>query len=313
MRAVRADGTGVAVVDVDEPTGDGVLIDVVAAGICGSDLHLLDAGFLTVTPGHEIAGFTPDGTAVAIEPMFSCGACVSCLGGEEPYCDDAMPNTMGIGIDGGMAQRVIVPERFLVPLASGVSPHDAALVEPLAVTVRSMGRVGVGAGRRVCVIGAGPIGLAAVAVAKHWGADVSLVARHDHQVEAGLRLGASVATDEPFDIVVDAAGSSASLAEAVRRTRKGGTVGIPATYWSPVEMPGMEMGMKEVSLVPSITYGHTTGPRDVEVAAAVLAATPAFPEAVITHRFALEDAATAFETARDRSAGAIKVVLEPLQ
>ncbi len=66
MRAVRPDGTDVKVVDVEEPQGEGVVVDVVAAGICGSDLHLLDAGFLQVTPGHEIAGRTSDGTAVAI-------------------------------------------------------------------------------------------------------------------------------------------------------------------------------------------------------------------------------------------------------
>ena len=79
MRAVRAHDRVVEVVDVPRPAGDGVRVRIRSAGICGSDLHLVDTGFpLGHTLGHELAGVTPDGTAVAIEPILPCGECANC-------------------------------------------------------------------------------------------------------------------------------------------------------------------------------------------------------------------------------------------
>lgn len=311
MKALRAIDGQVRLVDEPEPRGDGVVVTIRSAGICGSDLHLLDGGMLTVIPGHELAGTTPDGAAVAIEPLLSCGTCAACLDHREPHCPTALENTMGIGVDGGMAERVVVDPRFLVPLAPGVSVDDACLVEPLAVAVRALGRAGVAAGQRVVVIGGGPIGLCAVAVARWLGAQVELVARHDHQRGAGERLGAGPATDRPAPIVIDAAGTQSALDEAVQRCDRGGTVGVAATYWEPVTLPGLAMGLGEISLVPSVTYGHTTGPRDVEVSARILAEVPHIARVLITHRFPLDAGPEAFAAARDRVGGARKVVLDP--
>ena len=73
MKAVQVNDGVVSVENVSEPRGDGVIVDVRTVGICGSDLHLIDAGMMSVIPGHEIAGVTRDGTQIAIEPMLSCG------------------------------------------------------------------------------------------------------------------------------------------------------------------------------------------------------------------------------------------------
>ena len=310
MRAVQVfDGT-ISVNDVSEPRGEGITVDVRSVGICGSDLHLIDSGMMAVTPGHEISGVTRDGTQVAIEPMLSCGQCKYCLDGEEPYCDDSLPRTFGIGIDGGMAERIVVPERFLIPLDPRVDIRDAFLTEPLAVAIRSLGRVGVTKGDRVCIVGAGTIGLCCVAVAVFMGATVELESRHSHQLEAGIRLGASESSDQPARIVIEAAGTSSALSRAVEKCRKGGVVAIPSTYWDPVEIPALTMGMKEVSLVPSITYGHTTGPRDFDLAMSVLADSPELGKALVTHRYPLDGAPEAFEKARDRRNGVIKVAID---
>ena len=75
-------------------------------------------------------------------------------------------------------------------------------------------------------------------------------------------------------------------------------------------LPGMALCLKEVNIVPSSLYAKRGLTRDFDVAAGIVASTPAFASAMITHRFSLDDAPRAFETARDRSAGAIKVVLE---
>ena len=76
-------------------------------------------------------------------------------------------------------------------------------------------------------------------------------------------------------------------------------------------MPGLAMGMKEVTLMPAFLYSRGAVSRDIDAAAATLAATPELPRAIITHRFPLDAAAEAFATAASRASGAIKVVLEP--
>lgn len=83
MRAVRYRDGEVAVTDV-APVREGTRIRVAAAGICGSDLHLISSPGLapTVTLGHEVAGVTDDGTPVAVEPLAPCGSCPPCLAGE---------------------------------------------------------------------------------------------------------------------------------------------------------------------------------------------------------------------------------------
>ena len=316
MRAARVteDSSGVEVVDVADPVPgpDDVLVRVAAAGICGTDLHLLASGLISgLVPGHEIAGYAPDGRPVAVEPTITCQACEYCLRGDNSLCAEALTGLMGVGADGGMAESISVPERLLVELPAGLAVGDASLVEPTAVAVRGLQLCGLAAGDRVSIIGGGTIGLCAVAVARSMGASVELVARHDHQRSAGERLGAGEPTDQPAPLVVDAAGTTGSLAEAADRCSPGGTVLALATYWDATELPGLPMSAKEISLRSSIVYGRTAGFRDMDLAATIVATTPELARALITDRFPLEGAPEAFERAGDRSSGVIKVVIEP--
>jgi threonine dehydrogenase-like Zn-dependent dehydrogenase len=310
LRAVRCSGGSVEVVEVPAPRGDGVRVRIRSAGICGSDLHLVERFPPTATLGHEMAGITSDGTPVAIEPIVPCGACPACAAGDYNRCAQGPGIVMGTGRDGGMADEVLVPERCLVPLPAGVAPADACLVEPLAVAVHGMRRAHVSGGARVAVIGGGSIGLCAVAVASHAGAEVALEARHDAQRAAGERLGA-VAAAGSYDLVVDAAGTRSALARAALLARPGGTLLLLATYWGGLELPGFAVCLKEVAVVPASMYARDGASRDVEVAAAILAARPAIAQALVTHRFPLDAAREAFAAAGDRAGGAIKVVLEP--
>jgi 2-desacetyl-2-hydroxyethyl bacteriochlorophyllide A dehydrogenase len=318
MRAVRCAG-GVPVV-VNEPeasggagtaAGDGVRVKVASAGICGSDLHLL-AWNLPAVMGHEFAGTLADGTPVAVEPIVPCGTCAACRSGDTQRCVIGPSMVMGVGRDGGMAESCVVPASCLVRLPGGVATRDACLVEPLAVAVHGVRRGHVHGNHHVGVIGGGSIGLAAVAAAQSAGARVDLAARHDRQREAGDRLGAGVIKEREYDVVIEAAGTASSLAQAVERCRPGGTIVLLGTYWdSDVSFPGVSLCVKEISLVPASMYGRAGPSRDIDVAATLLAMRPEIAEALITHRFPLDAAAEAFAVARDRSAGAIKVVLEP--
>jgi len=296
---------------VDPPSADAVSVRVVSAGICGSDLHLVAGAFpVKGTLGHEFAGVLPDGRPVAIEPLAACGHCEFCLAGDYNLCRRGPSILLGLERDGGMADRVAVPPGSIVPLPSGLEPRDACLVEPLAVAVHGMRLAGLRGAQRVAIVGAGTIGLCAVAAALAGGAQVGLLARHEAQREAGRRLGAGE-IDGEYPLVVDAAGTRSALERAVSLCRPGGTLLLLASYWDGLELPGFAVALKEIRVVPASMYARDGTARDVDVAAALLATRPAVAETLITHRFPLDAASEAFAVAADRASGAIKVVLEP--
>jgi threonine dehydrogenase-like Zn-dependent dehydrogenase len=311
MRAVRIVNGGIEVVDVPSPSGDGVRVRIRAAGICGSDLHMLEHGYHPpVTLGHELAGELRDGTPVAIEPLVPCGACELCAVGDYNLCRSAPSMIVGIMRDGGMAEELLVPERCLVPLPAGVAARDASLVEPLAVCLHGLRKAGLHGGQRVAVVGAGSIGLLAVAAARASGAEVGLVARHEAQAAAGERLGARPAAGE-YDAVVECAGTESALQTCCELAKPGAVLVLLSSYRDGFTLPGFILMLKELRVQPSSMYGRHAAGRDIDGAAALLAGMPDLPRTVITHRLPLDAAAEAFRIARDRQAGAIKVVLEP--
>ncbi|MEQ8719360.1 MAG: alcohol dehydrogenase catalytic domain-containing protein [Acidimicrobiales bacterium] len=310
MKAVRSREGEIVTVETDRPHGDGVRVRMASAGVCGSDLHMHDLGLLPpdVTIGHEVAGFLADGRAVAVEPITGCGVCPQCLEGRHNICKSAGAGVLGFGRNGGMAEEVLVDASQIVPLASGLDVTTASLVEPLGVAVHALRMVDARPPQRILVIGAGPIGLCALAVARHVGLECAIVTRHDAQQRAAEMLGASPATDEPYDLVIEAAGSKSALADAVARCRRGGTVVLLGMYWGTIEAPGIAVCLREISIVPAAMYGVGPTGRDIDAAAAVLATHPVIADALITHRFPLDASAEAFAAAADRVGGAIKVV-----
>ena len=312
MRAVRVSNGGVEVTEVPDPSGAGVRVRVRSAGICGSDLHMLQIGLpISSTLGHEVAGELPDGTPVAVEPLGPCGHCEFCVTGDYNLCVVGLEMIYGIGRDGGMADEMLVPERCIVGLPAGVSAANACLVEPLAVAVHGLRNVGLRGGQRAAIVGGGSIGLCALAVATQTGAEVTLVARHDAQRAAADRLGAR-AESGTYDVVVDAAGTTSALEKAVQLCRPGGTLLLLASYWDGMmTLPAMALCMKEVRIVPSLMYRRLGTARDIDIAASLLGSRPEIPDVLISHRMSLDAAPEAFRIAADRKSGAIKVVLEP--
>ncbi|MDX2167883.1 MAG: alcohol dehydrogenase catalytic domain-containing protein [Deltaproteobacteria bacterium] len=312
MRAVRVGANGgIEVVDVPAPSGDGVRVRMKSASICGSDLHMIEHGAtMGFTLGHELAGELDDGTPVGIEPLVPCGACECCVAGDYQLCRSAPQMIFGIMRDGGMADELIVPPRCLVPLPSGIPVRDACLIEPLAVCIHGLRKAGVHGGLRVAVVGGGSIGLCAVAAARFAGAEVGLEARYDAQKAAGERLGARP-IDGEYDVVLECAGSDSAVSRVCELAKPGGVIVLLSSYWGPLTLPAFLVMLKELRLQPSSMYGRHAAGRDIEGGAALLASNKEIAPALITHRLPLEAAPEAFQIARDRKAGAIKVVLEP--
>ena len=308
MRAVRIGDHGPEVMDVDEPTGEGVTMEVVASSICGTDISFAAMGMSGFTYGHEFAGLV-DGVPFAVEPTLFCGSCAECQDGHTQRCVGDHAN-LGIFVDGGLADRVRVPEQNLVALPAGLFVDDACLVEPGSVAWHGVARAAVQSGERVVVVGGGSIGLLAVASLSSKGFAVDLEARYPHQREAGERLGAGTPSGE-YDVVIDAAGSESGLARAAELARPGARVVLLGVYHGLLPAPGAITLVKELSWVGAMAYERHGDVREVDEVAAMLATRPEVAETLITHRFPLHDAAEAFRVAADRSAGAIKVVLTP--
>ena len=139
---------------------------------------------------------------------------------------------------------------------------------------------------------------------------MDLLARHPAQIDAGRRLGAGAPQGE-YDLVVDAAGSSAAVASALELARPGGAVLLLAVYFGEVPLLGVPLLSKELTVLNAMAYSHHGGGSDFGAAVALLAAHPEIADTLITERFPLDEAAQGFRTAADRAAGSIKVVLEP--
>ncbi|HEY6532604.1 MAG TPA: alcohol dehydrogenase catalytic domain-containing protein [Acidimicrobiales bacterium] len=299
-----------SVVDVDVPDGPGELVAVRSASICSSDFKYIAHGSTSII-GHELAGVTEDGRAVAIEAIFGCGECDLCREGRYNLCPTTGREQLGFGVDGGMSEWFRVPSRALVELPAGVDPANACLVEPLAVSWHGCVLAGVGEGMRVAVVGGGAVGLMAVAAARGLGAgEVSLEARYPHQIERGERLGATAPSGR-YDVVMEAAGTASSLHRATQLVERGGAMGVLGVFDPGTEWPYWSWLMKEVRTFPAVGYGRHEHGRDVDDAARLLAANPDLVDTLITHRFPIEDAPEAFRVAADKATGAVRVVVEP--
>jgi len=310
MKAVKRTADGVVALEVPEPEGDGVIVHVRAAGICGSDINALAYGPSPVTPGHEFGGVLADGTHVAVSPSRSCGLCAPCGRGDTNLCVRTMELLHGFGIDGGMAERVLVDPASVLRLPDGLPVEALALVEPISIGVHGLHRAGVEAGMRVLVVGSGSIGLGALLAARWMGVDIDVAARHPHQRDAADALGGRLSVRDEYDLVVDTVGSQAALDESLQRARAGGTVLALGGWATPVRVGVVPM-LKEINLVSAILCAHHHGAWEFEHAAEVISRFPDACSVMVTHRFPLDRAREAFAVAGDKSTGAIKVQFHP--
>ena len=338
--AVAHDGNRLSVeeIPIPVPAPGEVRVRVTACGICGSDLHFYRAGMWApgATPGHEITGEidalgdgvegVATGDAVAIEPLRSCGRCDSCRAGLDAICRESQ--IYGIHRPGGLAEYVCVPAKRLFALPPDLDPRIAALSEPMAVVVHGLRRGGLAPGERVLVLGAGSLGLLSVVAARAMGAsDVWLTARHPHQAELGVELGATrvlneadaspFALDElgkeaPVDLVVETVGGKAdTLISAGTAVRPGGTISVLGVFMGRIEIEPLSLFMKENTLTFSNCYSHPAEDPDFAKAVALVCDHRDALTAVTTHESRLEQVEEAFVMASDKKAGAVKVTVLP--
>ena len=309
MKAIQISNKSPHLVNLPEPKGDGIKINIRVASICSSDLHLMGNGWAeNRILGHEFAGFTEDGTAVAIEPIIACGCCDFCDDGYHNHCSK-QAQLLGVGLDGGMAESIIVPANTLVPIPSGLAIENASLIEPLAVALHGLNRANINHKDKILVIGAGAIGLMTVIALYARGHHCDLVARYDHQQKIADHYQASTDITDGYSLVIDAVGNSDSVQQASQKLRPMGRILMLGSFWDGANLD-LQFSAKELTIIGAATYRCGSSQHDFAEAASILANDASIARNMITHRFPLEGCDEAFNTASDRSQGSVKVVFD---
>ena len=307
---------------------------VSAAGICGSDMHVLGGGLLPnegIRPGHEVACIVDDvgddvtverGSLVTVEPIHGCGACAHCQTGFPNRC--TAWSLFGLTAPGGMAEFFNVPEACVHVLPIDLDRNVAALAEPMAVCFRGIRRGEVCVGSRVAVLGSGTIGLLSILVAKDAGAsEVFATARYPKQAELARALGATqvfdtggalleTVGDELIDVVIETVGGTAeTLTEAVTIARSGARIVVLGAFEGAPSIPALALVMRELTLVGSFCYARDRRVGEFALTTELLLRHRDVLAELITHRFSLDQVREAFDAAGDRKSGAIKVQVMP--
>jgi propanol-preferring alcohol dehydrogenase len=277
-----------------------VLVHVRAAGVCHTDLHLID-GVPTPTPvplvlGHEIAGVVarvgdgvPDrwqvGDRVMVYYYDGCGACRWCRSDQENLCPELRAK-WGFDTDGGYCEYLAIPSRCLVPVPPGCSDAEAATIGCSGTTgvhvIESIGHVG--SGSRVVIIGAGGIGLSCAQVALALGATVAVVEPRESARTAAEKSGvvATVHPDDPeaaetiraamggeaADVVVDAVGGRTTPMLAIGLVRRAGTIVLVGYTGERAEIDLNAVITRELRLRGSVGATRSDARRALELAAA---------------------------------------------
>ncbi|MCB9113169.1 MAG: zinc-dependent alcohol dehydrogenase family protein [Anaerolineales bacterium] len=312
--------------DVPTPKSMELVIQVMASGICGTDLHIFRGEYLgsyPVIPGHEFSGVIVAvgdnvsrfkvGDRVAVEPNIACDNCVNCLNNRQNFCLNWQ--AVGVTLPGGMEQFVAVPEKAAFNI--GDLPFEyGAFVEPLSCVVHGVERAHISMGDHVAVLGAGPIGNLLLQMARLQGAaKITMLESNPGRAELARQLGADhvvMSMDEmqidTYDVVIDATGAIPVMNRSVDFVRKGGTVllfGVPPSGKN-LEMEGFKIFQKGLTVLSSYT-----SVRNSYQAVELLRSGQIRVDALISHRLPLEDLPKALEMIESRDPSVKKVIIQP--
>ncbi len=336
MRRVEVAAVGeVRLIEAETPAplAGEVLVRTRRVGICGSDLHALAGTHpfidLPYAPGHEVVGTVealgPDaagfsvGDRVLVEPNLVCGKCGPCRSGRYNLC--LRLQVFGCQTPGAMADFFTIPTGRLHAVPEALSDEEAALVEPLSTAMHATRLAGEIAGRRVVILGAGPIGLLTLAVALRAGAaDVTVTDLVESKRRRAERIGATRTYDGadpdvpgllrerfdgPADLAFDCVSSQASVEQAIEIAVNGGKVIVIGVARGPARLPLHLIQDREVALQGSAMYVGT----DVRAAIALMEAHAVPTAEIVTSTFELGEAERAFAVARDPDQAKVHLVV----
>lgn len=272
-------------VKIPEVKSGQVLLQIKRIGICGSDIHVYHGlhPYVTypLTQGHEVSGKIVAlgegvdefhiGQKVTIEPQIYCGKCYPCTHGKYNLCENL--KVMGFQDVGTASEYFAIDVSKVTPLPDQVTYDEGAMIEPLAVTVHACRKAGDVKGKKVVVLGAGPIGILLCQSLKAFGAlEVMITDVSDYRLEIAKECGAdyiyntkkidfSKALIECFgedkaDIIYDCAGNDITMNQAIQNARKGSIIILVAVYEGMAKVDLAKLNDSELDLNTSMMYRH---------------------------------------------------------
>lgn len=262
--------------DAPKANAGEVVVKVSATGICAGDMYIYRGSNpyaqYPVIGGHEIAGHVHEvgdgvsgisaGELVVVEPFIGCGKCYACRAGKPNCCDHL--RIIGIHQPGGFAEYVVGPATNIHKVPAGLSPAWASFAEPVAIGVQATRRGEVHEGDTVLILGAGPIGLALIEVAKAKGASVFVTDIALERLAFAETLGAialksddmllskvmEITQGEGMPCVIEAAGNAKAMESTVDLVANGGRIVIVGLLkrGQMIQWPGLDLTRKEVTI-----------------------------------------------------------------
>jgi 2-desacetyl-2-hydroxyethyl bacteriochlorophyllide A dehydrogenase len=235
------------------------LLRVRAIGICGTDIHAFAGNqpFFQYPRilGHELAlevieseSFA-EGDLVTIIPYFNCETCDACQQAKPNCCENIQ--VFGVHIDGGMREYISVEDRFILA-GNGLTTDELALVEPLSIAAHGLRRGKIRAGEKVLVMGAGPIGLFTILLAKIQGAQVEVAEPNAARLAFCTEtLGVSAAYQTSYQAVIDATGNRAAIESGFAKITHGGQYILIGLQKEPISFIHPEFHKREATLMSS--------------------------------------------------------------
>jgi threonine 3-dehydrogenase len=333
MRAAYFRGDGIIeITSVPTPTpGEGqLLIKVAANGVCGSDRKILRSGF-NLIPGHEVAGTvvqagpgcqTHLGTRIAAYIPIHCGKCVFCRQGKGNLCPN-MKGLLGWATDGGYAEYMLVPDRNALLLEDSISFHDGVvLLDTIGTSGHALRLSHCWEAESVLVIGAGPIGIGAVAglrafgVPKVYVSEISAYRRERAQALGAVTIDPTaedveerIRSQHPYgvDIVFEAVGTLSTIWQSFDLVTRGGIVNLVGEYWGKIELerPKGTWMINDLTVIRSFYF---TMPEFDENQRMVLEG-KLDAKSLVTHTFPLEEVKAAYDLFQ--TGNSLKIMVEP--
>lgn len=334
------EGIGLREVPIPKIGPDEALVRIVFAGICGTDLHILNRfrNFEKYKEilrrryilGHEWSGEIAKvgktvkefevGDRVIGEGMIGCGRCRYCKTGRYNLCLNYQE--IGFHLDGAFAEFVKIPAKNLYKIPDTLTFEEAALLEPMAVVVHGLDLIGVDLGATVAVLGPGPIGLITIQVVKVMGAfKTILTGTREGRLKVGRELGADLiininkencaeivnkfTDNQGVDLVVEAAGNTKALRDAFNIVAKGGKILLLGVAAVPPSNLRLAIG-KELTIKGSLAQ-----PNAWTKALALVASGRVKVKPLISLKMPLDRIEEAFKIAETQRDEVIKMLIKP--
>ncbi|NCD32708.1 MAG: alcohol dehydrogenase [Spartobacteria bacterium] len=336
LQAVMTEPGKIEFNDVEVPAinADQILVKIKKIGVCGSDIHVYRGKHpytsYPVVQGHEVAGeiekiganvtgFTI-GDRVTIQPQVVCGTCYNCTHGMYNVCDSL--KVMGFQTTGMASEYFAVDAKKALKFSNEMSYDEGAMIEPLAVAIHAVNRGGSVDGKKILVLGAGPIGNLIAQTAKGMGASkVIITDLSDYRLNIAKECGVDVclntarenvtdAIAEHFgpdraDMILECVGVNKTMEQAISNARKGSNIVVVGVF---EDLAKVDLGFvqdRELKLVGTLMYREEDYVKAIEL----IEAKKVHLNPLITNHFAFKDYLAAYDFIEKQKDQTMKVII----